>query len=194
VTSYTNAGQRNGYGYQLDTRAEWGGGVQSTYYKTLDELAWATYQAMCAREHVYATQNPMTPWRDRKERAMLWLIQTARACSLRGKSLDIGTLCDMGPSCNPRRFLRNRWSSQGYVRRQGPVPGTSKWRGGPSYRNERVMAMRRQNMGWLPEEGEVECRARHRDRYTYISMDGRARAVQRCWKSQHKGRKAWDRD
>ncbi|KWT98125.1 hypothetical protein APY03_0796 [Variovorax sp. WDL1] len=70
--------------------------------------------------------------------------------------------------------------------------GIRKWRGGPTYRNCATMAQRRQNAAWHPEEGEVECRATRRDAYLFHSWDGRPRGVERSWKSQHKGRKAWD--
>lgn len=187
MTSYTaNAGQRNGRCYQLELIAD-NGGKQTQYFDSLEDLARAAYSARLNRERYdrFAYYYDYLP-----ARTDHWVLSHMRACSFRGKALDVLTLCTWGATLGRYRY---RYCSNGYVRRKGSVPGIRKWRGGPRYRHSHTMALRRQNAGWLVEEGEVECRPCQRDTYLYHSWDGRHRPVERCWKSQHKGRKAWDR-
>lgn len=167
----TNAGQRNSHNYQLDIVAP-NGKTVSEHFGTLEDLAHAVCNAHQS---------------DHDARGSL------RAYSHRGKKLNVLLLTNQG------RAARNSWNwrpvlyrPKDFVR-EGTVPGISKWRGGPSSRNHKSMNERRLNGAFFVEEGELECRATRRDSYLFCSWDGRARSIERCWKSQHKGIKNWDR-
>lgn len=115
------------------------------------------------------------------------------AYSTRGKLLDVFALEAYG-----RRLhgVRNYWLRlyPGYVRRSGPVHGIHKWRGGGHYfRRIHTTPERRQAALVLREDGEVATRAARNVRNLPNSWDDYVRHVERNWKSQHKGRKAWDR-
>lgn len=94
------------------------------------------------------------------------------------------------------RRLSELWNSYEFVNsdrfRQGTVPGIRKWRGGGSYyRRIRTMAERRQNLGVVMEEGRTMVRGRRVNLPN--SWDDIGRTRQRSWKSQFRGKKAWDR-
>lgn len=80
-----------------------------------------------------------------------------------------------------------------YVYRCGPVSGVRKWRGGSSNTNARTQSERRLNAMVVTEDGEVSARAVRQGTHLPCSWDGRYRNSERCWKSQHKGGKSWDR-
>lgn len=85
-----------------------------------------------------------------------------------------------------RRHLRN-WNGE------GPVPGTSsRPRYGSYIRRPHTQAERRQAC-WLEEEGEPRIRAARRANYLPTRWDDQPRCMERGWKSQHKGRKSWDK-
>jgi hypothetical protein len=74
-----------------------------------------------------------------------------------------------------------------------PVPGLSlhRWRSSYWYRSVHTSAEHRMNQ---PIAGdEPSCRAARGDRLLPTSWDDWPRCVQRCWKTQHRGRKAWQR-
>lgn len=186
---HTNAGQRNGPTYQLDFIDVHGQpGVWVTqYFDSLEALARAAYAVYSRR----ASNDRWIYYDDyRPELTGRWVQLNLRAYSRRGRPLDVLALCHWGERLHTRWY---GYAPRGYVRRQGPVPGIHKWRGGGSYRNCQAQAARRQALAWLPEEGEPPVRATRRANYLYDSWDGRARPTERCWKSQHKGRKAWQR-
>lgn len=185
MTSYTPAGQRKSHSYQLDIIAD-NGGKQTQFFDSLEDLAKAARDACYPRENYdypayYYASNP---------RSAHWVQTHLRASSLRGNALDVLTLCEWGGAT--RRYYRYG-SLDGYVRRQGPVPGIHGYSGGPSYKNCRTMAERRLNASRMADEGEPECRPRRRDTYLFNSWDGRPRPTPRCWKQQSRGRKAGDR-
>lgn len=81
-----------------------------------------------------------------------------------------------------------------YYFRSGPVEGIRKSRGGYGFfRRPRTSAERRLNTLVLIEDGEVSCRARRKPNQLPNPWDDILRHKERCWKAQHKGRKAWDR-
>lgn len=167
----TNAGQRNSQNYVLDIVSP-SGSMVSKFFSSLEDLARGVYL-----QHTS----------DHESRAFL------RAYSARGKKLDVVLLAAKGGN-NGRSYWWERpmRRPKDYVR-TGTVEGISKWRGGPSYRNHKSMNERRLNGSFIVEEGEIECRATRRDTYLFCSWDGRARSTEKCWKSQHKGLKSWDR-
>jgi hypothetical protein len=182
VKSPTSARPRKGIPYHLDIVAA-NGGTQTRYFDTLPELSQAVKGAW--HNHDWQRRFEPTP-----EHTTAWAEAHLRAYSRRGKALDVPTLY---ANARPTWCGLGRYPSRGYTRRRGSVYAISKWRGGPSYRNSRTMPERRLNAAWCVEEGEVECRPTRRDAYLFNSWDGRARATERGWKSQRKGRKAWDR-
>lgn len=116
-----------------------------------------------------------------------------RAYSPNDRALDVVALAAHGA-----RLARNRWPRwwphcDGYVRRQGPVPGIHRPHHGCSLRHPQTMSERRAAALVIAEDGEVGPRAARGLRHIPHSWDDRPRGSQRSWKSQHKGRKAWDR-
>ena len=76
--------------------------------------------------------------------------------------------------------------------RNGSVRGIRKWRGGGGYyRRIRTMAERRQNMTVVMDEGRFLVRGGRA--HLPSTWDDIGRTVQRGWKSQFRGKKAWDR-
>lgn len=177
------AGQRNGY--FLDILAP-NGGVRTVVCATLDELA-SELKTACI-QLLWAAGYPS--WGDLSEARRHVAVTRLRAHSHRGKPLDVLALFHRPAVL--RRFSR-RLPRCGHVWRGGPVFGIRKRRGGRSHTNIATMAERRLNALWLTEEGEVECRPDRRDSVLFCSRDGRQRSTERCWKSQLKGCKAWDR-
>ena len=184
MTSYTTAGLRNGQNYQLDYFAD-NGNVTTQYFETLQELA----KAICGLKYDSERVNRWLMLNG-LSRSDYWLTTRVRATSHRGRALDVLTLSETASKAFNTYGI---WSVPGYVRRAGPVHGISKSRGGRHSRHCKSMGERRMNIGWLPEEGEVECRAVRRESYLYDTWDGRWRNNERCWKSQHRGLKSWDR-
>lgn len=80
-----------------------------------------------------------------------------------------------------------------YWNGEGPVPGTRKSRGGYAfYRRPKTQAERRANQG-IPEDGEPVVRGARKPHSLPSAWDDIRRSrVERNWKSQHKGQKAWD--
>jgi hypothetical protein len=146
------------------------------YFKTLVELAYAT-----------------------AARANDWDYFNLRAFSARTKSLSVAALVAWGermPSRWRQYRFRSMCRSDGYVSRQGPVPGLRKRRGGRGYSHlMRTMSARRQAALVVAEDGEVAPRAARNASNIPSSWDdfARRRHLDHCWKSQRKGRKAWDR-
>lgn len=94
------------------------------------------------------------------------------------------------------RRLNDLWNSYEFVNsdrfRQGTVPGIRKWRGGGGYyRRIATMAERRQNMAVIFDEGRTLVRGRRA--HLPNAWDDIGRTIQRGWKSQHRGKKAWDK-
>lgn len=81
-----------------------------------------------------------------------------------------------------------------YTFRSGPVPRVRRLRGGPPLRHARTQQARREGAFWLAEEREVPVRSKRSAKALPDSWDDYARRQRdRCWKSQRKGRKSWDR-
>ncbi len=115
-----------------------------------------------------------------------------QAFSARGRPLATEELVAWGRRLFEALYAHRRFP--GYVRRRGPVHGIRKWRGGGGYfRGVRTMAETRLNALVLVEEGEVGCRPSRRERNLPHSWDDVPRHRERSWKSQHRGRKSWDR-
>ena len=83
------------------------------------------------------------------------------------------------------RWLKE-WSGQ------GPVPGTGRGRRRGTWRRFRTAQERRHAAHVMHEEGELGPRA-CRETVLPAVWDDRPRPRIKCWKAQHKGRKAWDR-
>ncbi len=114
------------------------------------------------------------------------------AYSGRGHPLALEELVAWGARVLEARYAARRFP--GYVRRRGPVHGIRKWRGGGGYfRGVRTMSETRLNALVLVEDGEVGCRPSRRERNLPHSWDDVPRHRERSWKSQHRGRKSWDR-
>lgn len=131
-----------------------------------------------------------------QENALDWFVPSTRAVdqkalSPRGKEMSMAELVAWGAAVSR---ARSPWCEQpGYVRRRGPVHGIHKWGGGPSNRASRTQQERRDNACVLVEEGEVRARAVRGGSHVPDSWDEKPRCRERNWKSQHKGRKSWDR-
>lgn len=152
--------------------------VSEQGYESLEELAKAASSA------AYYLEERAESWYRLPSDAV-----RQKALSPRGKLLNIAELVAWG-----RRLRRSGyWSHRAHVFRSGPVPSTRKWRGGSGQTNCRTQAERRSNAMVVKEDGEVSVRAARLGFNLPCSWDGRYRDVERCWKSQHKGGKSWDR-
>ena len=186
VTSYTNAGLRNGQTYRLDVYGDYGD-CTSREFIDLSALARAIGRVRYACERV-------TRWHLKYGggHSDAWLRTRVQAYSSRGRILDVVELCAWGvrQDTQPRMW---RGAPPGYVRRQTSVPHVGRPYGGPFSKGARYVGESRMNSAHFADEGEPECRARRRPSYLYDRWDGRNRSNERCWKAQHKGRKAWER-
>ena len=113
-----------------------------------------------------------------------------RATGPRDKQLVLEDLVAWGRRLRYSSYYRGYGS---YVFRNGPVSGVRKWRGGSSTTNARTQSERRLNAMVVKEDGEVSTRAARLGFNLPCSWDGRPRNNERCWKSQHRGGKSWDR-
>lgn len=126
-----------------------------------------------------------------------------RAYSPRGHELNFAELVAFGERESlARRRAVARWgywwgigavASRGYIRRVTPVPGTSRRVRGCFFRRPGTTAERRLAAGTLREDGEPGPRPARNPRNLVNAWDDVPRHVERGWKSQHRGRKAWDR-
>ena len=116
---------------------------------------------------------------------------SAEAWSPGGRRMCVNELAAYGRRL-AREAFANRYGAV-YVHRSGPVPGTGRRSGGRYYRRMATMAERRLNALVLVEEGEVAARPVRCGRCLPSDWDDYVRHKERSWKSQHKGRKAWDR-
>lgn len=94
-----------------------------------------------------------------------------------------------------RYRLSHSYSYQpaGYVWRKTPVPRTGSWRKGYSQAPVRHKRMFMQAVAFK-EEGEPLARAKiHSSKALPDPWSPRPRHIDQCWKSQHKGRKSWNR-
>jgi hypothetical protein len=153
--------------------------VSLQQFSTLEELAKA---AVSADYYAKANLRSILPPFDQAVRL--------KALNPSDKVLSVEELVAWGRRLRQTEYLSRRHA---HVFREGPVQGIRKWRGGYGVRNHRVQAERRDNHLVVFEDGEVSARATRCGGYLPNSWDGRRRIVQRCWKSQHKGRKSWDR-
>jgi hypothetical protein len=153
--------------------------VSCSEYATLEELARAA-----SSSSYYLQRNMSDGYR-------LWneAVQQ-RATGLRGKPLVLEELVAWGRRLRYSSYY-GRYGC--YVYRNGPVSGIRKWRGGSTNTNARTQSERRQNGMVVKEDGEVPARAVRTGFHLPCSWDGRYRQNERCWKSQHKGGKSWDR-
>jgi len=172
--------------YELLERLDSKGGVRVTVYNTLKSLALAVY--------TISGRNPPYLHADGRYASVHWLLANVVVYSKRGKTLNILELHTHGQKALTSNYSA-RWKRQtaGYIRRSGPVPGVHSYRGGPSCTSIRTMAEKRLNSGTVYEEGEVDVRPSRRSSHLPNSWDGRSRRVERSWKAQIKGRKAWDK-
>lgn len=184
-------------GYTLDIYTE--RGYSCVENLTLAGLAAACLNAVhqCAQHLAWPALSTPMPWRassywGQPGAVVPYLNLVAR--SSRGKRLDVPTLLQ-----NQARLVADarawRWSRRRLENwnGEGPVPGTGT-RGGYSrhYRRPHTQGERRQAI-WLVEEGEPAIRAARHANYLPTRWDDIHRRTERNWKSQHKGRKAWDR-
>lgn len=121
----------------------------------------------------------------------------ACAVSPSGRLLDLLALAAYGTRLRARDFAERLYP--GYVRRRGPVHGIRCFRasggyGRKYYRRMSTTPARRQANLVLFDEGEVAVRAKRNSTNIPNSWFDFSRERQRGWKSQHKGRKAWDRE
>lgn len=114
------------------------------------------------------------------------------AVSPNGKLLDLGDLWMYGQRLRDARAAERHYP--GYVHRQGPVYGIHCYRGRKRYfRRISTTPERRQAALVVVEDGEVAPRPARSSNGLPNSWDDYSRSLQRSWKTQHKGRKAWDR-
>jgi len=113
-----------------------------------------------------------------------------------GKRLRLQGLVGSGLADLQRQNCRRRlWARLRDWCGTGPVPGTGRLRHGtfiPHWRPCRTSQERRHAAHAFAEEGEVGPRA-CRNTVLPEVWDDRARQRIKCWKSQHTGRKSWDR-
>ena len=161
------------------------GRVDERHFSSLQELAQA----------VNSMLEPAPRWSNDPCDHGVKRFTNVRAYSPRGRALDVAALVAFGRKLNAER-TRRWWYARfpGYVRRRGPVHGIRKWRGGGSCHGYRHMNERRAAACVLHEEGEVPPRAARNVHNLHNPWDDeRWSSRPRCWKSQHKGCKAWDR-
>lgn len=123
-----------------------------------------------------------------------------QAVGSHGQPLDVLSLLLWGRDLRDRRLRLRRQTPAGRTgghqafRGHGPVPGVRKSRGGRSYyRRVGTAPERRLNALVLKDEGEVAVRAARRGTNLPSSWDDILACREVNWKSQHKGRKSWDR-
>lgn len=181
------AGQRNGPTYCLDQFDDYGR-CKHSEFDSLEELA----QAVCRLRYECAR---FSSWHRRFGAAHTegWLRSRVHAYSGYGRVFDVVELSAWGEKLDIPDTASFWYRWPGYVRRQGSVPGIRKWRGGHSCKSCRFLNEARMNQAQALEEGEPACRPARRPGSLCDSWDGRRRCVERSWKSQHKGCKAWDR-
>lgn len=179
VKSGASAGSKKPY--QLISYNRYGVELETQGFVSPAEMAYTAYRARW-----YLQEN-----------ARDWFVPSTRAVdqkalSPHGKEMNMAELVAWGATVSRGR---SPWCKQyGYVRRCGPVHGIHKWgRGGPSNRASRTQQERRNNACVLTEEGEVSARAARCGSHVPDSWDEKPRCLERNWKSQHKGRKSWDR-
>lgn len=114
-----------------------------------------------------------------------------RAYSPRGRLLAISELVAHGQRQFRLRFYGDNFAD--FVFRQGPVPGIGRRRNGHYFRRMKTIALRRQAALVVFEEGEVSARPSRTASGLPSSWDDYSRSIERGWKTQHKGRKAWAR-
>lgn len=86
------------------------------------------------------------------------------------------------------------WSRYAFWNGDGPVPGTSKSRGGYGrFRKIHTHAERKLNELVIHDDGEIQARKSRVGTSLPNSRDDIWREEERSWKSQCKGRKSWDR-
>lgn len=117
------------------------------------------------------------------------------AFSPSGRALPVVPLLLRGQALTLLESIRrrDRWRFPYDYCGTGPVPGVHKRCHGGGHRRLRSSGERRLNALVLREQGEVAARAARRGKNLPDSRDDYSRCLQRCWKSQRKGRKAWDR-
>lgn len=186
-------------GYTLDIHTE--RGFTQLENLTLVQLSAACLNAMYALPNQgwhcgWPAVGTPFPWRGRNLLQPSALAPTFNlvARSGRGRLLDAAVLLKhqerLENEKRARRWRRRRldgWNGE------GPVPGTgsrSRYRG--CYRRPHTQAERRTAV-WLVEDGEPRIRAQRRANYLPTRWDDLYRRTERNWKSQHKGRKAWDK-
>ncbi len=156
-----------------------GGGWVAQAFPDYDSLA----------RHVRRLANYAWPWSAPDPKAAF--ARLVRAETPNGFELDLEVLSARGLAL--WREGRDNRRYAGYVRRAGPVPGVSRPRGGHYFRRMRTSSERRLNEMVLVCEGEVAARPCRTGYGLPNPWDDVLREKQRSWKSQHKGRKAWDR-
>jgi hypothetical protein len=163
--------------YALVLQREDTSSLEAKSYATLQELALAANRA--ANTHLW--------WRSPRAVAAL---------SPSGKTLPLDELEAHGARLRAEESAKTYYP--GYTRRCGPVTGVRCFRGGAGYsrrylRRFHTAGERRLGALVLKEEGEVAPRCARNSRNLPNPWDDIPRIVERSWKSQHKGRKAWDR-
>lgn len=127
--------------------------------------------------------------------ASTWTLPHYELHARSGKAISVEEVLSWLQTLRTRTpfWCRNR---PPYDYRRGPVYGTrcSRGGGGRRLRHPGAQAERRQNAMSLTDEGEVPARVARTGFHLPCSWDDyRWRNSERCWKAQHKGRKAWDR-
>lgn len=140
----------------------------------------------------------VVPWEVRNPgpRSSWHAVRVFEVSGPNGALLNIQPLLEIGIALNAedRAQQRNRWYRGLNYCGYGPVPRVRKFRGGNGhYRKMSTTPERRLNALVLDEEGEVACRAARQGHNLPSSWDDFGRHKERIWKSQHRGRKSWDR-
>lgn len=114
----------------------------------------------------------------------------ASAWSPNGRPLEMAMLRERRARVFRAR-LRRAWVPCDF--RRGPVHGVRKTRGGPGYMRRPASIGEKRQAAALKEEGEIAPRAARSVRNLIDARDDHMRHVERCWKAQRRGCKAWDR-
>jgi len=168
--------------YRLVTFNRHGHMLSEESYSSLADLAYAAHRKS------WSVEPTATNWFGSSSQAVM-----QQAYGPRGALISMTELQAFGRRVSSIKMPRWWQTPAGYVRRNGPVPGIRKWRGGSYFQSVQSQNERRTNCGVFEEEGEVPARASRRWTNLPDSWDDKQRNRERCWKAQHKGCKSWDR-
>jgi hypothetical protein len=112
-----------------------------------------------------------------------------------GRYVALAPLLELGFHGARESAECQRWGSLAHYPGYGPVPGVSngRWPRGCYYRRVKTFAEIRENCLVVEEDGEKAARCARTGRNLPTVRDDISREKPRCWKSQHRGAKSWDK-